>query len=120
MNQMEKMSAFQQFRGKKKAVLEKLCEAVRGAAHPDADGLKTAALHVWAKLVGLYAAVCACFRRPGLSEAAAVTAFGISVIGSITAIFRKKLRRLMPLFGALAALGTAIVVLRCLFPRDRD
>ena len=40
MDQMEKISAFQQFRGKKKAVLAKLCEAVRGAAHPDADPLR--------------------------------------------------------------------------------
>ena len=87
---------------------------------PKPDDVRRAALAVWAKLVGLYAAVCACFRRPGLSEAAAVTAFGVSVVGSIVAVFQKKMRRLMPLFGVLAALGTAIVVLRCIFPRRED
>ncbi len=92
----------------------------KGWCMPDLAGLKGMALSVWAKLVGLYAAACACFRRPGLSEAAAVTAFGISAIGSITAVFWKKARKLMPLFGVMAALGTAIVVLRCLFPRRED
>lgn len=105
------------------AALGEKLSGVNGKAKaklPKADDVRQAALAVWARLVGLYAAVCACFRRPGLSEAAAVTAFGVSVIGSITAVFQKKMRKLMPLFGVLAALGTAIVVLRCIFPRRED
>ena len=93
---------------------------VRMGKLPKSDDVQRAALAVWTRLVGLYAAVCACFRRPGLSEAAAVTAFGVSVLGSITAVFHKKMRKLMPLFGVLAALGTAIIVLRCIFPRRED
>lgn len=109
-----------------KTVFHQVCKAPKAFAARlingqwpklELTGLKNMAFGVWTKLVGLYAAICACFRRPGFSEVAAVTAFGISAIGSITAVFWKKARKLMPLFGILAALGTAIVVLRCLFPR---
>ncbi len=120
MDNMMKKGVVQQIWELKKEVASRLSHIVRGTARPDGSGVKAAALSVWAKLVGFYAAVCACFRRPGLSEAAAVTAFGVSVLGSVTAVFHKKARKLMPLFGVLAALGTAIVVLRCFFPRSRD
>ena len=84
------------------------------------DEAKRAALSVWARLTALFAAVCACFRRPGLSEIAALTALGMAAVGGIVSIFKKSWRKLAPLFAVLAALGTLIVVLRCLFPRRED
>ena len=87
---------------------------------PTREDVKTAFLGIWAKVLALFAAVCANFRHPGLSEFAAIGAFVISIGGSVAAIFHKKLRRLMPLFGTLAAIGTAIVILRAIFPRRED
>ncbi len=87
---------------------------------PTRDHVKSAALSVWGKLVGLFAAVCAGFRNPGLSELAALAAFLVSALGSIGAVFSKKLRRFLPLFGILAAIGTVIVILRVIFPRRED
>lgn len=94
--------------------------ALYGKRDVAVDGAKRAALTVWARLTALVAAVCACFRRPGLSEIAAVTAFALAAIGGIVSIFKKSWRKLAPLFAVLAALGTVIVVLRCLFPRRED
>ena len=111
---------FQQAWELKNTAMPRLAGAVQALIHPDVPGLKAVAADVWVKIAGFFGAVCACFRRPGLSEAAAVTAFGISVVGPITACFCKKARRLMPLFSALAALGAVIVILRCIFPRNRD
>ncbi|MBE6936250.1 MAG: hypothetical protein E7458_07070 [Ruminococcaceae bacterium] len=98
--------------GKLTALYEK-----RGAA---VDGARRAALTVWARLAAMVAAVCACFRRPGLSEIAAVAAFALAAVGGIVSIFKKSWRKLAPLFAILAALGTVIIVLRCLFPRRED
>ena len=93
---------------------------LRNWVRPDIPGIKSVALDAWVKLAGLFGAVCACFRRPGISEASAVLLFGTSAVGAITSFFWKKARRLMPLFSALAAAGAVIVILRCFFPRNRD
>ncbi len=50
------------------AALGEKLSGVNGKAKaklPKADDVRQAALAVWARLVGLYAAVCVCFRRPG-------------------------------------------------------
>lgn len=87
---------------------------------PTAGDVRAAALGTWAKIAAFFAAILAGLRNPGPAEYAAFTAFFLSAAGSVAAIFRKKLRRLLPFFGALAALGTVILILRAVFPRRED
>lgn len=99
-----------------KAKIEQGADAVRrGIAWTEQK-----ALIVWARICAAALAVWAVFRKPGLSEFAAIAAFVIAAAGSIVAIFKEKWRRLLPIFGVIAAIGTAIVILRAFFPRQDD
>lgn len=75
---------------------------------------------LWAKVTACFAAVCVCFRNVGWSEIASFSAFIMAGIGSMVSVFHKPLRKLAPLFAALASLGAVIIVLRCIFPRRED
>ncbi len=98
-------------KAKAKAVGEKI---------PTPADVKNAALRLWGKTAAAFAALWAAFLHPGLSEIAAIGAFLLSAVGMIGSFFNEKLRRLRPLFAALAAIGTIIVILRLIFPRRDD
>ena len=81
---------FQQAWELKNTAMPRLAGAVQALIHPDVPGLKAVAADVWVKIAGFFGAVCACFRRPGLSEAAAVTAFAFRLLDQSRRAFVKR------------------------------